>query len=143
MSNYFTLDLEGGKTLELCFGMVATEEFVRVVSEQTKPVDGEEDSPIVNGGTIATINIVYCGAYNACVNNRKRPVPYKIIAEIVETLYDTPEGISQIAEMYELYNESRFGRNVATITDGIKKKQAEESQSPSTGQPQESMLTAI
>jgi len=114
MNNNTEITLVDGSKLGLCFGMIANEEFMRLIMDQAS-----------QNVTLQSCNIIYAGAYNYAVNKRTKSPDYEFIVDQVEELYTTEEGIKQISDVYEVFNDSRFGKNLLKSVETIKKKAEE------------------
>jgi len=114
MNNHAELKTDNG-IIGLTFGMIACEEFMRLQL-------GKELNEVGSlNGHQAITEIIYSGAYNFCVVNRK-PVPKLAdIADVVDGLYDNDEQVAQLNEACQVFQESRFGKEIPKIVDAKKK----------------------
>ncbi len=114
MNNHAELVTDNG-TIGLTFGMIACEEFMRLQL-------GKELNEVGSlNGHQAIAEIMYAGAYNHCVVNRKPTPKLADIADIVDDLYDKDDQVAQLNEACQIFNESRFGKEIPKIVEAKKK----------------------
>jgi len=128
MNNYAEITING-KKVGLTFGMIASEEFLRL------QLSRKADDVSKGNNLLMICDAMYAGAYNEAMLSRVPSPEYRDIVIGVEDLFSS-EDVKDIAELNkacEIWKESRFGKSLDKISDGLKKKEQEESNPQPTG----------
>jgi hypothetical protein len=124
MNNYAEITING-KKVGMLFSMIAAEDFynLQLGKEQT-------DTP---NNILAIGDAFYSGACcHAMLKREKKPVYYDFI-NAIDDLYSTEEGIKEIAEASLIWQESKFGKNVMSVSENLKKKEQQRESLQQTG----------
>lgn len=100
----------GNKKHPLKFGMVAIEEFSRLLS----------DNPSTNANK-TMVELIFAGLMNHAIMNRKPVMPFNEVYELVENFNDEPDAIDQYTAVFNCFQESKHGANWMEAIENINK----------------------
>lgn len=113
MNNHAELNT-GDKVIGLTFGMAALEEWMRLQI-------GKENVETGINGHQSIYEIIYAGAFNHSVINRKPVLSLPAIADIVDDMYDDENKVASLNEACKIFGESRFGKELPKVVEAKKK----------------------
>lgn len=131
MNNATQIEWADGSIQGLHFGMIAWEEFTTLAIGQQSL-----------NNSLQMGNIIYAGAVNYALINRKPSPEYPDIIDKVEDMLMNDEYAKRLLNCIEVYHTSKFGKKVTETVDTLKKK-AEENQEQSIGTTFESSPTVV
>lgn len=136
MNNNAELHING-EVVGLTFGMIASEEFVRMQLER-----GFTEETAASANKLLMIcDAMYAGACNYAMLKRKPNPDYEAFVNSIDDLYSSDEGVVELNKACEIWQESKFGKSLNTINEQVKKKLEELNQSLLTGQQLENLPT--